>query len=83
MLPTTAPDVRAWAILWTRARKRKGWSYVRLSIEANVSEQTALMACTRGRCNGHTAYKLCRALGITLVLPHQHVYTGQEAQHGL
>ena len=82
MLAPDQPDPRAWAILWTRARKRRGWGYVRLATAIEVDESTVIRACTTGRCSAQTALKLSHALGLTLILPQSHVYTAQEAQRG-
>ncbi len=81
---TMAPDdPKHWAILFTRGRLRKGWSYVRLATEAGTTERTTITACTTGHCNSTTALKLSVALGLLLSLPPlPTVLTAREAQHG-
>lgn len=76
-------DPRHWAVLFTRARLRKGWSYVRLALEAGTTERTTITACTTGHCNSTTALKLSTALGLQLTLPPQTpILTAQQAQYG-
>ena len=82
-LSLTPDDPRLWAQLFTRQRLRKGWSYVRLSVEAGLSERVTVHACTTGRCHGTTALKLVHALSIVLTLPPPpRVLSAHEAQHG-
>jgi len=76
-------DPRHWALLLTRARRRKGWSYVRLATEAGISERATYSACLTGRSHASTILKLASVLGLLLVLPPPPtVLTAQEAQHG-
>jgi len=78
-----ADDPRQWAVLFTRARKRKGWSYVRLATESGVSERSVYTACLTGRCYAVTALKLAVALGLIVELPPApRVLTAKEAQSG-
>lgn len=77
-------DPRQFAVLVTRARLRKGWSLVRLSVEAGVSEATVDRATRHGRCALESALKICAVLGIVPFTPPppMRVLSGQEAQHG-
>ena len=54
------------ALLFTRARKRRGWSLVRLAAEADTPQRTTERACVAGTCHTATALKLAHALEITL-----------------
>lgn len=81
--PASPTDPSNWAILFTRARLRRGWSLVRLSVEAGVPFDTVERVCRTGRCSSPTALKLITALQITIALQAPaHVYSAQEAQHG-
>lgn len=74
-------DLRRWAIVFTRARLRKGLTYLALATRAEVSVTTAITACTTGACNSLTALRLAAVLDLSLPsLPH--VLTAQEAHHG-
>lgn len=77
-------DPRRWAILFTRARLRKGWSYLRLATEVGTSEKVVINACATGRCYSSTALKLAVALDLTVFSfpPPPAVLTAQQAQHG-
>lgn len=81
-IPESPTDLAHWANLFTRARLRKGWSYVRLATEAGVSEPTCLRACLTGRCSSDTALKLSASLGLILILPTTAILTAQQAQRG-
>jgi ribosome-binding protein aMBF1 (putative translation factor) len=72
-----ADDPKHWAILFTRARKRKGWSCVRLATEAGIAERSVIRICSTGRCSSTTALKLALALGVTIALPDPPRLTGQ------
>lgn len=80
--PQTKTDPLHWAHLFTRARLRKGWSYQRLCLEADISYETAIHACTRGDCLGHTILKLAAALDLAVIPPFPSILTAQQAQHG-
>jgi hypothetical protein len=74
-------DHRRWAILFTAHRRRKRWSYVRLALQAGLSERTTVRACTEGDCLSSTILKLCVALDLTLPTPPP-VLTAREAIYG-
>lgn len=57
------------------ARRIKGWSYYRLTAEANVPQRTTERACLTGKVTAHTALKLAHALGLIL-------FTRQEIHRG-
>jgi hypothetical protein len=80
--PDDPTDPKHWAILFTRARLRKGWSYVRLSIEAETSHWATVNACLRGTCDGKTILKLAAALEINVIPPFTPPLTARQAQHG-
>jgi DNA-binding phage protein len=81
--PASPTDPRHFAVLFTRARLRKGWGYTRLEAETGLSRRTLIRACTHGHCSAETALHIIAALGIQLVLPQTRILTAQEAQHGL
>lgn len=81
--PDSPTDPTNWAILFTRARLRRGWSLIRLSIEADVPVDTVERVCRTGRCSSPTALKLFQALEITVAMPTPRILTAQEAQHGV
>jgi len=66
-LPVSPTDPIRLARLFSDAKSRRGWSLVRLSTEAGVSELTAFRACLHGRCSSTTALQLAHALGIQLI----------------
>ena len=65
--PASPTDPKHFALLFTRARLRRGWTLIRLSTEAEVSCDTAMRACTHGRCSSTTALQLAHALGLQLI----------------
>ena len=78
----TAPpvlDKRLFVRMLTRERERRGWTLLRLSVEAGVPYFTA-KRLTKGRIGLTTALKLARALDCSLKVPT--VLTAYEAQHG-
>ena len=73
------------AVLFTRARKRRGWSLARLSAESNVPHATLERALGAGTCHTSTALKLAHALQIelfTLPSPLHASDTTHEPSHG-
>lgn len=74
-------DFRRWAILFTQERRRKRWSYVRLALQAGLSERTTVRACTEGDCLSSTILKLVVALGLDMPARPQPL-TAHEAIHG-
>ena len=72
-------DARALVTLLTQARQRRGWTLLRLSVEAGVPYFTA-KRLTKGRIGLTTALKLAAALDCTFQVPA--VLTADEAQHG-
>ncbi len=80
--PESPTDTRHLAILFTRARLRKGWSYEKLAVESELGYRTATMACRTGRCSSQTALKLMAHLGISLVMPSIQPLTASQAQFG-
>lgn len=76
-------DPRLWALLFTRARLRKGWSYTRLAVESGIPMRSSIRACTTGHCNSLTALKLAVTLGLILALPEPpKPLTAHQAQFG-
>jgi hypothetical protein len=65
--PASPTDPKHFALLFTSARLRRGWSLIRLATAAEVSEDTAMRACLHGRCSTTTALQLAHALGIQLI----------------
>ena len=65
--PASPTDPKHFALLFTKARLRRGWTLIRLSTEAEVSCDTAMRACTHGRCSSTTTLQLAHALGIQLI----------------
>lgn len=80
--PDSPTDTRHLAILFTRARLRKGWSYETLAVKSELGYRTATMACRTGRCSSQTALKLMAQLGISLALPTTQPLTAHQAQFG-
>ena len=80
--PKDRDDPKHWAILFTRARLRKGWTYQRLSLEAEVGRDTVINACLRGECKGQTILKLAHALDLIVIPPLPTILTAQQAQYG-
>lgn len=70
-------DTTALVAILTSARKRRGWSVLRLSVEAGVPYFTAKRLRT-GRIGLTTALKLAAALELTI--QPVHVLTAREAQ---
>lgn len=68
-IPTSDTDPHTWAVLFDRARRRKGWTCDRLAIESEVGRATVFRACQSGRISAQTALKLAHALGVQLVTP--------------
>ena len=67
--PASETDPQTWAVLFHRARRRKGWTYDRLALESDLSSATIYRACRSGRISAQTALKLAHALNLTLVTP--------------
>lgn len=80
--PQGPTDPRHWALLFTRARLRKGWSYVRLSVESEIDRDTVINACIHGRCSSRTLLKLMHALDLMPALPQVALLTRQHAHRG-
>ena len=80
--PQTKSDPLHWAHLFTRARLRKGWTYRRLALEADINYETAVLACTKGHCMGQTILKLAHALNLSVIPPLPRILTAQQAQYG-
>lgn len=81
--PDSPTDTRTLAILFTRARLRKGWSFDRLALESDVPTRTVKRACKTGRCTSETTLKLITTLGVVLALPEpQKPLTAHQAQFG-
>jgi hypothetical protein len=80
--PQGPTDTTHLAILFTRARLRKGWSYEKLAVESELGYRTATMACRTGRCSSETALKLIVTLGLSLVMPQSQPLTASQAQFG-
>ena len=74
-------DDRRWAILFDQQRRRKRWSYVRLALQAGLSERTTIRACTEGGSYSSTILKLVVALDLTMPQPPV-VLTAREAIYG-
>ena len=74
-------DYRHWAILFDHHRRRKRWSYVRLALQAGLSERTTVRACTEGDCLSSTILKLVVALDLTMPTATP-VLTAREAIYG-
>lgn len=80
--PQSPTDTRHLAILFTRARLRKGWSYEKLAVESEVGHRSTIRACLTGRCSSQNALKLMVSLGLLLTLPQSAPLTGHQAQFG-
>jgi hypothetical protein len=80
--PSSPTDPAHWALLFTRARLRKGWSYIRLSAEAEVCYTTTVKACLTGHCDGCTILKLATALGLMVIPTLSQPLSAHQAQHG-
>jgi hypothetical protein len=65
--------------LLTTERQRRGWTLLRLSVEAGVPYFTA-KRLTKGRIGLTTALKLAAALDCAFLVPT--VLSAEEAQHG-
>lgn len=76
---TPVLDAQALVAILTIARKRRGWSVLRLSVEAGVPYFTAKRLRT-GRIGLTTALKLAAALELTIQAPY--VLTAAEANQG-
>ena len=57
-----------WASLYRRARRRKGWTYDRVALEAGLDRCAVIRACTTGHVYATTAARLAQVLGLTLSL---------------
>ena len=72
-------DPRDWATLFTRARKRKGWSLLTLSVRAEVPFRTTRRACQYGQITTTNAGKLMHALNLSIPFPDKFHPTGPHA----